>query len=464
MTELRVAGSDTREAMGTRAVRLAAQSAAVASAPGWAAAFLSPAAWDAHLNISGTGPWLIPVCLALGFGSAIASWRVSRDRIQQLHRPAASAGVLPIALVAILALAVAANGDLRLIAIALPAVCVLSGLAVADAALIASRACVPGSRPAAAGIVTAYAFMGLVPGVHIMLVGTGAGAARAAVWSAAYLLWAVLAALRANGALPEDLRRIAIRTNSRHKGNDASEHALILNEITVSFGPNTILDQATLRVKSGELVALVGGNGAGKSTLLRVAGGFVDIEAGQVLVGNEDITTLKPEERVATGLSFVSGARPVFPELTVMQNLRVAAYRTHRDTKSFESATEALLTLVPTLAGRSDVIVGVLSGGEQRLLAVMQTLYRRPTVLLADELTLGLDVDARHAVMDLLQVLAEEGVAVVCVDHDLPSLLPRSDRAAVVADGEVTLFDDPMELLRTRTDLLPATFLAGIEG
>ena len=68
--ELRVAGSDTREAMSTRAVRLAAQSAAVAAAPGWAAAFLAPVAWEAHLDIAGTGPWLTPLCLALGIGSS----------------------------------------------------------------------------------------------------------------------------------------------------------------------------------------------------------------------------------------------------------------------------------------------------------------------------------------------------------------------------------------------------------
>ncbi len=464
MSELRIAGADTREAWETLTVRSAAQAAAVLSAPGWAAAFCAPDAWSDALGISGTGAWLTPLTFALAFGGALVSWRMGRERIAQLSRPVIALGSTPIVVVAALAFAAWIAKEERFIALALPTIGLLSGLAVADCALLASRACVPAIRPAASGIVAAFAFVGLVPGIHLILVGTGAGLARGAAWAAVYLSWGALALRRAHRALPGDRRRIAIRERSKDPDADARTHALDMHAITVRFGPNLILNRTSLAVHAGELVALVGGNGAGKSTLLRVAGGFTPIESGQVLVAGEDVTTLRPEERVATGLSFVSGARPVFPELTVLQNLRVAAYRTHKTPSSFASATDALLTLVPTLAGRRDALVGVLSGGEQRLLAVAQTLYRKPIVLLADELTLGLDVDARHSVMDLLLVLAEEGVAVVSVDHDLPSLLPRSHRAAVISEGTISWFDDPAELLTERTDLLPATFLAGVEG
>lgn len=96
------------------------------------------------------------------------------------------------------------------------------------------------------------------------------------------------------------------------------------------------------------------------------------------------------------------------------------------------------------------------------MLAVAQSLYRKPVALLADELTLGLSLDARIAVLDLLRMLADEGVAVVAVDHDLPSLLPRSDRAVLLSEGVVRSFDDPISLLDQRSELLPATFLAEV--
>jgi branched-chain amino acid transport system ATP-binding protein len=147
--------------------------------------------------------------------------------------------------------------------------------------------------------------------------------------------------------------------------------------------------------------------------------------------------------------------------LTVWENLRVAAFRSHLTPKSFSEATEEIFQLMPAIARRPKARAGVLSGGEQRLLAVAQTLYRRPVILLADELSLGLDGDARLAVLELLRLLADEGVAVVAVDHDLVSLLPRSDRAALLAEGIITTYEHPERLLSKRADLLPATFLAG---
>lgn len=463
--EPRIAGSDTREAFGTPTVKAAAHVAMLAAGPGWAAAFTAAAAWDAVLGVSGGGVWLTMSLLVLGAAAALLSWRLGRARVHDLRRPPTALGMTPMLALAGFGIVIAVAGDAELAALALPIVPLVSGLAVADAAMMAARACVPGVRPAAGGLVAGFAFAGLVPGVHLMLVGAGSGLPRASGWTAAYLLLAAIALRRAHRVLPMDRHRIAIRERDRVAPSaDDARHALALRGITVRFGPNLVLDEASLAVSPGELVALVGGNGAGKSTLLRAASGFVPIETGQVTVAGEDVTTLRPDERAASGLSFVSGARPVFPELTVLQNLRVAAFRTHKTSASFEQATEALLGLLPTLADRRDEHAGVLSGGEQRLLAVAQSLYRRPAVLLADELTLGLDVDARLAVMDLLLVLALEGVAVVAVDHDLPSLLPRAHRAALLSGGGISMHEDSGTLLRERTDLLPATFLAGVEG
>jgi len=459
VAERRVAGSDTREALATPTVRAAVRAAMLGSAPGWAVAFGAAGAWEDVLALSGTGLWLTPLMLVLGAAIAIAVWR-SRHILGD--RPSAAA-IVPVTSLAVFGIVIAASGDATLAAVSLPIAPLVGGFTVAAAAAAAVRACVPGVRPAAAGIVAIFGLVGVVPGLHILLVGTGSGLPRASGWSAAYLILAAITLARAGAVLPADLRKIALRQQRAAEPADTG-HALAMRGVSVRFGSNLVLDEAALLVEPGELVALVGANGAGKSTLLRVAAGFVPLETGQVMVGDEDVSSLQPEERAGAGLSFVSGARPVFPELTVMQNLRVAAYRTHKTPSSFDQATEALLELIPTLAERRDDMAGVLSGGEQRLLAVAQTMYRKPRVLLADELTLGLDVDARLAVMDLLQTLAHEGVAVVAVDHDLPALLPRATRAALLADGTVTSWNDPAELLTRRADLLPATFLAGAEG
>jgi branched-chain amino acid transport system permease protein len=467
----RIAGSDTREAAATPTVRAAALAAALAAGPGWAAAFGMPKAWDTYLSMpSGAGAWFAVGSVALGVGCAVIGWRLGRVLLERRHDlpPRLPPALAAAAGLAVLGGLVAVTGDFEIGALGLVPTVVLSGWMVGQAARLAGAACVPGVRAAAQGIVATGALLGSLVGGHIGLVAAGSGFRRAVVWGIAYIALSGVWFVRARRALPADRRRVRARMGAADRGDEAKPSgplpALVLDGVGATFGTTPVLRSATLTASAGELVALVGGNGAGKSTLLRIAAGLIVPDGGRVLVGGEDVTTLRPEERAAAGLAFVSGARPVFPDLTVYENLRVAAYRTHASHADFQAATEAVLDLVPVLAHRRGAKVGLLSGGEQRLLAVAQTLYRRPVALLADELTLGLDVEARHAVLDVLRMLADDGVAVVCVDHDLPALLPRADRAALVARGIVRDFGDPDELLRKRADLLPATFLAGVAG
>ena len=463
----RIAGSDTREVAAARTDG-AATAAALGSAPAWAAVFGLPAAWGAYLGLpSAARPWAVVAGAVLAVGSAVVGWRLSPILFPGPSR--VGAGLLAASGIGALALAVAVTGDPEAGALGLIAVAVLGGWLSGQAARLAASACVPGVRSAASGVVVMGALLGTIPAGHLGLVAAGSGMRRAAGWTVVYAALAVFWLVRTHRALPHDRRRMRARTAARPAAGPVVEDgepcpALVLDGVGATFGLTTILRSATLTASSGELVALVGGNGAGKSTLLRLAAGLIVSDSGRVLVAGEDVTTLRPEERAGVGLAFVSGARPVFPDLTVLENLRVAAFRTHPTGSSFSAATDAVLDLVPALAHRRSSKVGVLSGGEQRLLAVAQTLYRRPVALLADELTLGLDVEARHAVLDMLRMLADDGVAVVVVDHDLPALLPRSDRAALVAQGVVRDFDDPLALLERRSDLLPATFLAGVSG
>jgi branched-chain amino acid transport system ATP-binding protein len=368
--------------------------------------------------------------------------------------------------VALIGLLVAGTRDAKLAATLMPAVPLVAGWIAGQAVRLAVGACVADIASAASGIVVAGGIVGLIFAGHVALVGRGSGLPRAAGWTVAYMILAAINLVRAHRSLPADRRRVDVRATAETAAADvprpagAVSPALVLEEIRVAFGSTEVLRGTTLAVAGGEMVALVGGNGAGKSTLLRVAAGLIVPDSGRVVVGSDVVTSLLPEERVAAGLAFVSGARPVFPDLTVLENLRVAAFRSHLTASSFNAATAAVLDLVPALALRRKAKAGVLSGGEQRLLAVAQSLYRRPVALLADELTLGLDIEARTAVLELLRLLADDGVAVVVVDHDLPSLLPRSDRAALLSGGVVHEYKHPERLLAKSGDLLPATFLA----
>jgi branched-chain amino acid transport system ATP-binding protein len=149
----------------------------------------------------------------------------------------------------------------------------------------------------------------------------------------------------------------------------------------------------------------------------------------------------------------------VFPDLTVLENLRVGSYLSHRSRASFADATALVLELVPRLRDRLDVKAGVLSGGEQRHLAVAQTLYRRPAVLLADELALGLDAASQADVLHLLRTLADDGIGVLVVDHDLDALSRIADRTLAVDDGSVIEAEGPAATVGKGDGLAPARFL-----
>lgn len=465
-TERRVAGVDTREAKATATVRAAARAAAFAAGPGWASAIAAPIYLQRWFSpAAGAVAWMTVGLICSGIAAGLLGWR--REPFPRGARwRLAPVGADAVVLMMLLSFMVARPRDAALVAFVLPLGPILAGWSVGRAARLAGEACVEQVRSAAFGVTITGAFVGLVIAVHLNLVVAGAGGpARGGLWALAYCTLSLVSFVRLGWSFGGDRRR-AVRRAAPLPDEIVARTATALTcaEISVTFGENQVLRGTTLTVAPGELVALVGGNGAGKSTLLRVAAGLLVADSGRVFVDGEDISELLPEERAAAGLAFVSGARPVFVDMSVADNLRVAAFRTHLTGKAFDTATAAVFELIPALARRKDSKAGVLSGGEQRMLAVAQTLYRRPKVLLADELSLGLDTEARTAVIDLLRLLADEGVATVVVDHDLVSLLPRADRAALLVDGSVEDVVPATAILETRSELLPATFLAGAAG
>lgn len=455
-----VAGADTREALAVPTVRAAMVGSFCIAAASLAALFGTPTALRAHLDldVGPFAPWLV-----LGVGGVSAATAVVRWRS---WRVAPQAGWLIEATVvggaAVATAAFALSRDPLMVTLLAVVGPVVGAWALAGLARTAASACVPRTRSAAAGVVVAAAVSGGVGAVHLAAVASGSSVLDVARWSALYLAVGALAVVAAAARVPRDRRRARERmATPASTGGRRRWAPLHLESLIVDFGAHRILDGATLEVRSGEFVALLGANGAGKSTLLRAVAGLVPSAGGRIDVAGEEITALRPDERAAVGVAFVSGARPVFPDLTVAENLRVGGYLTHRTRRAFGASLEHILSLVPLLADRLDTRAGLLSGGEQRQLAIAQTLFRRPTLLLADELTLGLDSAAQTAVLRLLRTLADDGIGVVVVDHDLRALTGIADRIVVLHRGTTVAVEDMTDLDDIKGDLLAARFLAG---
>ncbi|MEX2658353.1 MAG: ATP-binding cassette domain-containing protein [Acidimicrobiales bacterium] len=453
-----VAGADTREALSTPAIRAAMAGGFLVASPALAALFGVTMVLRDHTGIDAGSfaPWLTLAAGASAAAAAVMRW--ARRSV-----PAGSTPAEPIiaAGAAVTLVTFVVSDDplmLGLLCIAGPAA---GGWVLAGLARTAADVCVPRTRSAGAGVVAAAGVAGLAGAVHLAALASGNTILEAARWAALYLAAGCIAAGVASARAGTDRRRTRERLAVPAAVGRRRWAPLRVESVTVDFGAHRVLDGVSLEVRSSEVVALVGTNGAGKSTLLHAVAGFTPVTAGRVDVAGEEITTLRPDERAAAGVAFVSGARPAFPDLTVRENLRVGGYLTHRHRRSFTRALNHVLAAVPALAARLDTRAGLLSGGEQRQLAIAQTLFRRPTLLLADELTLGLDRAAQQTVLELLRALADNGIGVVVVDHDLHALTGIADRVAVIHDGAVVDFDDTAAFREVKDNLLPARYLVG---
>ena len=211
--------------------------------------------------------------------------------------------------------------------------------------------------------------------------------------------------------------------------------------LTLSFGERDVLRDVHIRLRPGELVALVGANGSGKSTLLRVLSGQVLPDAGSLWLDGQDAIGASPEELARHGVALASGARPVFPDLTVRENLQVATWVTGARRSRADMVVGAIACF-PELVPLTDAPAGTLSGGEQRLLALTASLLAQPRVLFADEITLGLSPLARVRALQTLRSAADAGATIVVVEHELRDLLPLANRVFVLEDGVLRETDD----------------------
>ena len=223
---------------------------------------------------------------------------------------------------------------------------------------------------------------------------------------------------------------------------------LSINNIRVSYGAISALQDVSLQVNRGEIVTLIGSNGAGKTTLLRTVSGLLRPREGEIHWGPDSIpiSKLKPEEIVRLGISHVPEGRQVFPHLSVRENLLLGAYTRH-DRSEVSAGLDRCCTLFPVLAERRDQRAGTLSGGEQQMLAIGRALMSRPQLLLMDEPSLGLAPLVVKKIFEIIQTINAEGVTIFLVEQNAHMALKVAHRGYVLQTGKVILTDDAKNLL-----------------
>ena len=219
---------------------------------------------------------------------------------------------------------------------------------------------------------------------------------------------------------------------------------LAVEGLCAGYGETEVLDDVSLEVPAGEVVALVGRNGAGKTTTLRAIMGSVPAREGTVRFRGEPITDLDPEPTVRRGIGIVPEERRVFPGLTVAENLKLGTIG-GGDADHGRSVGEVLDTF-DELADRRDAQGQHLSGGEQQMLAVGRTLVTGADLLLLDEPTEGLAPMIVDRVTDLVRELNADGITVLLVEQNLAVAMELADRIYVIDQGEIVFEGTPDEL------------------
>jgi branched-chain amino acid transport system ATP-binding protein len=239
-------------------------------------------------------------------------------------------------------------------------------------------------------------------------------------------------------------------------GSAAPGPALSLHGLCVARGAREVLHDVSLEIPPGEVTALLGPNGAGKSTLVLAVGGVLRPSAGQVLLGEQDLTRRPPERIRAAGVAVVPEGRRLLPNLTVADNLRVATFAMSREEGA--AGVERALELFPELKARWRVPGRSLSGGEQQMVVLAQAVASRPRTLLVDELSLGLAPVVVKRLVPVIAEVARSGVAVLLIEQFAHVALGLANSAYVLEGGRVRYHGTAAEL-RDNPDLLHSAYL-----
>ncbi len=220
---------------------------------------------------------------------------------------------------------------------------------------------------------------------------------------------------------------------------------LKLQNVHTYYGAIQALNDVSVEVNKGEIVTLIGANGAGKTTLLMTVCGSPRARSGTVSFENEDITQAETHTIMRRGIAISPEGRRVFPDLTVVENLKMGGF--FLTAREIEEGVDHVYTLFPRLKERSNQRAGTMSGGEQQMLAIGRALMTKPKLLLLDEPTLGLAPLIIAQIFEIIRTIRQEGVTVFLVEQNANKALQVADRGYVLETGKVVLADTGANLL-----------------
>ncbi len=224
---------------------------------------------------------------------------------------------------------------------------------------------------------------------------------------------------------------------------------LAVDDVFSGYGKSQVLHGVSLSVNEGEIVALIGANGAGKSTLLKTISGLVQTRSGTIRFQNTEIQNLSAHRIVESGVSQVAEGRAMLKRMTVLENLRIGAHV--RKDKEVGQDIDQIFSKFPVLGERHDQLAGLLSGGEQQMLAIGRALMARPRILLLDEPSLGLAPMVVTEIFRTLRALRDDETTIFLVEQNARRALQVADRGYVLERGQITLEGTGQRLLDDET-------------
>ena len=219
---------------------------------------------------------------------------------------------------------------------------------------------------------------------------------------------------------------------------------LKIDDLCVNYGGIKAVRNVSFEVPDGKIVTLIGANGAGKSTILRTITGLVHAASGSITYNDEELTKLHTHDIVTRGITLVPEGRHVFPDMTVLENLKIGAYL-RKD--NLNEDIEWVYSLFPRLKERNWQQAGTLSGGEQQMLAVGRALMSRPKLIMMDEPSLGLAPIIVKEIFKIIQEINKRGVTILLIEQNANMALNIADLAYVLETGTIALSGTGKELM-----------------